>query len=236
MQYMGMLSDYLCPYAIVFLSMLGNHSPANTKGLRTSERKSAGKQGLSRPQRQAEGPDYGIGVPISCQSRCQGFQPNIKLTGGIPMKTTNTTPITIANGITISNREFKRLSYDAYLRYIEMVTGKITGQTFAKAIKPYLANFGIPMTQQTMSLLSGYMVNYGTVNHEKALKIKGVAAFKSFTLTLYSEMMTKINDGKVSYKLPKAPAQTKTRKPTKDQQIAALKAEIAALKGEIEAK
>lgn len=154
------------------------------------------------------------------------------------MKTTNTT-IIISDGTTMSNREFKRVSYDAYLRFIEMVTGKITGQTFAKCIKPYLTTFGIPMNQQTMSLLSGYMVNYGTVNHEKALKIKGVAAFKTFTLTLYNEMMDKVNEGKVSYKLPKAPAKPKTRKPSKDDQIAALKAEIAALKAgkeEIERK
>ena len=148
------------------------------------------------------------------------------------MKKTNTTPITTTNG-TISKKQFNKLAYDAYLRYIEVTTGKITGQTFAKAIKPYLTTFGIPMNQQTMNILSGYMVNYSTVDHEKALRIKGVAAFKNFTLTIYSEIKDKIDEGKVAYKLPKAPATPKAKKLTKDQQIAALKAELAAAKEEI---
>ena len=147
-----------------------------------------------------------------------------------------TTTITTTTG-TISNTQFKKLAYNAYLRYIEMVTGRITGQTFAKAIKPYLATFGIPMDQQTMSLLSGYMVNYGTVNHEKALKIKGIAAFKAFTLTLYSEIKGKVDEGKVSYKAPANPKPTKTKiTKTKQPTKAELKAEIAALKAELMAK
>jgi len=127
--------------------------------------------------------------------------------------TSNKAPI-VYNGNQISNAAFRRLAYDAYLRYVEMITGKITGETFAKAIKPYLQGFGIPMSQQTMSILSGYMVNYGSVNHEKALKIKGVAAFKTFTLSLYKEIMGKVEEGKVISRPGKAPAQPKTKAKT----------------------
>lgn len=151
-----------------------------------------------------------------------------------PMKSTNSSSPIIFNGTQITKMDFKRKTFDGYLHYVAMIEKTEAPQTTAKALKPLFEGFGIPFEAHSMYMLTMMLTNYGTEQGEKVRKIKSITTFRKFLTEGYAEMMTK----KVVSSAGKAPAatkakQAKAKKPTKDQQIAALKAELAAAKEQI---
>ena len=147
----------------------------------------------------------------------------------IPMKSTNTQ--IIFNGNPMTKMSFKRMTYDAYIHYVSFMEGNEAPQTTSKALKPLFEGFGIPFESHSMHMLTMMLTNYGTDQGEKVRKVKSITTFRKFILEGYAEMVTK----KVVSSAGKAPTQPKpkAKKPTKDQQIAALKAELAAAKEQI---
>lgn len=150
------------------------------------------------------------------------------------MKNTNTSTPIIFNGTQITKMAFKRMTYDAYIHYVAFMEGSEAPQTTSKALKPLFEGFGIPFESHSMHMLTMMLTNYGTDQGEKVRKVKSITTFRKFILEGYAEMVTK----RVVSSAGKAPAapkakQAKAKKPTKDQQIAALKAELAAAKEQI---
>lgn len=152
----------------------------------------------------------------------------------VPMKSTTSSKPIIFNGTQITKMAFKRMTYDGYIHYVNFVEQSEPTQTTSKALKPLFEGFGIPFESHSMHMLTMMLTNYGTDQGEKVRKVKSITTFRKFILEGYAEMVTK----KVVSSAGKAPAapktkQTKAKKPTKDQQIAALKAERDALKEQL---
>lgn len=146
----------------------------------------------------------------------------------------STTSINLANGTQISKREFKRRTFEAYIHYVRFIEQQETIQTALKYLKPIFADFGITFDQHSWTSVTMYLTSYGSLQGEKVRKVKSITTFQKFLLGGYQEMISK----RVVSHAGKAPAEpktktTKAKKPTKDQQIAALKAELAAAKEQI---
>ena len=153
----------------------------------------------------------------------------------IPMKSTTTTntPI-IFNGNQITKMAFKRMTFDGYLHYVALIEKAEAPQTTAKALKPLFEGFGIPFEAHSMYMLTMMLTAYGTQQGEKVRKIKSITTFRKFLTEGYAEMMTKkvVSSAGKAPTAPKAKT-VKAKQPTKDAQIAALKAERDALKEQL---
>lgn len=134
--------------------------------------------------------------------------------------------IITVNNVTLSNREFKRRSFDAYMSYVSLIEGKSTTSDTIEAMKPFCADFGLSLTAETLvNTLTVRMTSVGKSGDTKAKKILSIATFRAFILGGFKEVQAM----ETVYHAGKRPADSK-RAPSKSAQ---LEAENAALKEQI---
>lgn len=137
----------------------------------------------------------------------------------------------------MTSREVKKMTYDAYVAYVGLVEGKASANETLEAMKPLFDAANIELTMETMvNVLTVKMTAYGTVKGEKARKVKSISTFRSFFKD-DAFGWTEVAAAPVVSNAGKAPAEPKekapkAKKPTKkelEDELANLKAQLAAM-------
>ena len=103
---------------------------------------------------------------------------NEKNEGGITMSK-NTTASTTTK--TMTAKEFKQASYDAYLSYVAFIEGKQDAATTVAALSPLMSTYGLTLTVDNLAnLLTVKMTAFGKDKGEQAKKVKSIATFRAF--------------------------------------------------------
>ena len=103
---------------------------------------------------------------------------NEKNEGGITMSK-NTTASTTTK--TMTAKEFKQASYDAYLSYVAFIEGKQDATTTVAALSPLMSTYGLTLTVDNLAnLLTVKMTAFGKDKGEQAKKVKSIATFRAF--------------------------------------------------------
>lgn len=135
----------------------------------------------------------------------------------------------------MTSREAKKMTYDAYIAYVSLIEGRATANETLEAMKPLFDAADIELTMETMvNVLTVKMTAYGSVKGEKARKVKSIATFRAF---FKEDGWTEVAMSPVVSNAGKAPAEPKekaprAKKPTKkelEDELANLKAQLAAL-------
>lgn len=135
----------------------------------------------------------------------------------------------------MTSREVKKMTYDAYVAYVGLVEGKASANETLEAMKPLFDAANIELTMETMvNVLTVKMTAYGTVKGEKARKVKSISTFRTF---FKEDGWTEVAAAPVVSNAGKAPAEPKEKTPkakkaTKkelEEELANLKAQLAAL-------
>lgn len=137
----------------------------------------------------------------------------------------------------MTSREVKSMTYNAYIAYVNLIEGKATANETVEAMKPLFDAADIELTLETMvNVLTVKMTAYGTTKGEKARKVKSIATFRSF---FKDDALgwTEVATSPVVSNAGKAPAEPKekapkAKKPTKkelEDELASLKAQLAAM-------
>ena len=135
----------------------------------------------------------------------------------------------------MTSREVKTMTYNAYIAYVNLIEGKATASETLDAMKPLFEAADIELTMETMvNTLTVKMTAYGSVKGEKARKVKSIATFRAF---FKEGGWTEVATAPVVSNAGKAPAETKekaprAKKPTKkelEDELANLKAQLAAM-------
>lgn len=137
----------------------------------------------------------------------------------------------------MTSREVKCVTYDAYIAYVKLIEGKASASETLDAMKPLFDAADIELTMETMvNILTVKMTAYGSVKGEKARKVKSIATFRAFFKD-NSFGWTEVATAPVVSNAGKAPAEPKAKapkakKPTKkelEDELANLKAQLAAM-------
>jgi hypothetical protein len=148
--------------------------------------------------------------------------------GGITMSK-NTTATTTAK--TMTAKEFKQASYDAYLSYVAFIEGKQDAATTVAALSPLMSTYGLTLTVDNLAnLLTVKMTAFGKDKGEQAKKVKSISTFRAFVKGGWQD----VSAAPVHFSAGKNPADVKPSKP-KSATKAELEAANAALLKELEA-
>lgn len=135
----------------------------------------------------------------------------------------------------MTSREVKTITYNAYIAYVSLIEGRATADETLEAMKPLFEAADIELTMETMvNTLTVKMTAYGSVKGEKARKVKSIATFRAF---FKEDGWTEVAMSPVVSNAGKAPAEPKEKTPkakkaTKkelEEELANLKAQLAAL-------
>lgn len=135
----------------------------------------------------------------------------------------------------MTSRELKVITYNAYIAYVSLIEGRATANETLEAMKPLFDAADIELTMETMvNVLTVKMTAYGTTKGEKARKVKSIATFRAF---FKEDGWTEVSMAPVVSNAGKAPAEPKAKapkakKPTKkelEDELANLKAQLAAM-------
>lgn len=145
----------------------------------------------------------------------------------------------------MSTREFKRVSYRAYCAYLNLLKGELSAQEALDIIQPLFRAYGTEIAvEDFLSVFSFALHVYGKgKSGEKERKVKSITTFRKFvkeTISVYRAAKLSGNAGKEPAPL-KEKKEKKAKAPTKAElaeqnaaqaeEIARLRAEMAALKG-----
>lgn len=137
----------------------------------------------------------------------------------------------------MTSREVKAMTYNAYIAYVNLIEGKATANETLEEMKPLFDAADIELTLETMvNVLTVKMTAYGTTKGEKARKVKSIATFRAFFKD-NAFGWTEVATAPVVSNAGKAPAEPKekapkAKKPTKkelEDELANLKAQLAAM-------
>ena len=146
--------------------------------------------------------------------------------------TTTTNTNTNTNTMPMKSDEFKRRSYTAYLRYVDFIEGNVGICDTVDEMAPLFHVFGFDLTPENIcNVLTVKMTAYGTVQGEKARKVKSISTFRAFIKGGWRE----VEASPVHYSAGKAPAEKPVKQPRKTMTKKDLEAEVAALKAALEA-
>lgn len=147
--------------------------------------------------------------------------------------TTTTNTNTNTNTMPMKADEFKRKSYTAYLRYVDFIEGNVGICDTVDAMQPLFSAFGFDLTPENIcNVLTVKMTAYGTVQGEKARKVKSISTFRAFIKGGWRE----VEASPVHYSAGKAPAEKPVKQPRKKAMTKAdLEAEVAALQQQLAA-
>ena len=129
--------------------------------------------------------------------------------------------------------EFKRRSYTAYLAYVNFIDGCSGINDTIDAMSPLFSAFGFDLTPENIcAVLTVKMTAYGTVQGEKARKVKSISTFRAFIKGGWRE----VEASPVRFSAGKAPAEKPAKQPRKKAATKKdLEAQIAALEAALEA-
>lgn len=145
---------------------------------------------------------------------------------------TTTMNTTTTTTLPMKSDEFKRRSYTAYLRYVDFIEGNVGICDTVDEMAPLFHAFGFDLTPENIcNVLTVKMTAYGTVQGEKARKVKSISTFRAFIKGGWRE----VEASPVHYSAGKAPADKPVKQPRKAMTKKDLEAEVAALKAALEA-
>ena len=148
------------------------------------------------------------------------------------MNTTTMNTTTTTTTLPMKSDEFKRRSYTAYLRYVDFIEGNVGICDTVDEMAPLFHAFGFDLTPENIcNVLTVKMTAYGTVQGEKARKVKSISTFRAFIKGGWRE----VEASPVHYSAGKAPADKPVKQPRKAMTKKDLEAEVAALKAALEA-
>ena len=133
--------------------------------------------------------------------------------------------------------EFKKQSYAAYIAYVNFINGKSTIDSTRDALAPLFSVFGFDLTPENIcNVLTVQMTAYGTVQGEKARKIKSITTFRKFIKGGWQE----VSATPVHFSAGKAPVEKPAKQPRKkamtkkdlQAQVAALQQQLAAMQAQ----
>ena len=147
---------------------------------------------------------------------------------------TTTTSMTIntTTESTMTAKDFKQGSYDAYLVYVEFIEGKKSIDETVTALSPLMSAYGFTLSVDNLAnMLTVKMTAFGKDKGEQAKKVKSISTFRAFVKGGWKDVASApvhANAGKAPTDKPE-----KAKQPTKaDMQamIEKLVAENTALK------
>lgn len=161
--------------------------------------------------------------------------------GGITMSK-NTTTSTTASTTTVKTmtaKEFKQASYDAYLSYVAFIEGKQDAATTVTALSPLMSTYGLTLTVDNLAnLLTVKMTAFGKDKGEQAKKVKSIATFRAFVKGGWKDVKAApvhSNAGKNPAECSSSKSKNSVTKADLAAQNAALLNELMALRAAMEA-
>lgn len=147
-------------------------------------------------------------------------------------KNTNVTTTSTVNATTMSAKEFKQKSYDAYLAYVAFIEGNKSIEETVEAMSPIMSEFGFKLTVSNLAnVLTVKMTAFGKDKGEQAKKVKSISTFRAFVKGGWQDVVS----APVHSNAGKNPADSKTekaKKPTKaelEDTVKNLMAQLAAM-------
>ena len=145
--------------------------------------------------------------------------------------TTNTANVSVS-ATTMSAKEFKQSSYDAYIAYVGFIEGKASIDETVAALSPLMSEYGFTLTTDNLAnVLTVKMTAFGKDKGEQAKKVKSISTFRAFVKGGWKDVVS----APVHSNAGKNPADSKTekaKKPTKaelEETVKTLMAQIAAM-------